>query len=49
MKALPKIKIAGKTYYVDARLNELRNVSNPHDIEKMEGSAEFYIQHFKIK
>ena len=30
---LPKIKIGNKTYYVDKRLSEIRNVKNPHDAE----------------
>jgi hypothetical protein len=46
---LPVVKIGGKKYYVDERLNELRNVKNPHDREKMEGSAEFYVRHFGVK
>jgi hypothetical protein len=28
---LPTIKFKGKTYYVDERLEQLRNVNNPHD------------------
>lgn len=44
MRELPKIKIGRKTYFVDERLNEIRNVNNPHDSEKLEGSAEFYIK-----
>ncbi len=31
MKALPRIKLEGKTWFVDARLCQLRNVDNPHD------------------
>jgi hypothetical protein len=49
MKELPKIKIGRKTYFVDARLNELRNVNNPQDSEKMEGSEEFYLKTFKAR
>ena len=49
MKALPKIKLGKKIYFVDARLNELRNIKNPHNIEKMEGSEEFYVAHFGVK
>ncbi len=30
-RELPKIQIAGKTYYADERLRQLRNVENPHD------------------
>ena len=29
--ALPKIQIAGRTYYADERLRQLRNIKNPHD------------------
>lgn len=28
---LPTITIGTKTYFIDRRLNELRNVENPHD------------------
>lgn len=47
MRALPIIKIGDTRYYVDERLNELRNVDDPNDREKMEGSAEWYIETFK--
>lgn len=43
---LPIIKIGSKKYFVDERLNELRNVENAHDAEKMEGSAELYVRIF---
>lgn len=46
---LPKVKICSKVYYLDARLNELRNIKNPHDREKMQGSKELYIKHFGCK
>ena len=46
MLALPIIKLGRKRYFVDARLNELRNIRNPYDIESMAGSEEFYIRHF---
>jgi hypothetical protein len=49
MKALPRIKLDRKIYFVDARLNELRNVKDPNDTEKMEGSEELYLQHFRVK
>lgn len=49
MKALPGIKIGSKSYFVDERLNELRNCKNPNDTEKMEGSTEFYVQYFGVK
>jgi len=28
---LPTVTIDGKTYFIDLRLCELRNVNNPHD------------------
>lgn len=49
MGKLPVVKIGNKKYYVDSRLNELRNVKNPHDREKMEGSEDFYVSTFGIK
>jgi len=49
MRRLPIIKIGRKKYFVDERLNELRNIKNPHDREKMEGSLKFYIKNFGIK
>jgi len=30
-RELPKIKMDEKTYYVDSRLMQLRNVDDPHD------------------
>lgn len=36
MGALPVIKIGRKHYYVDKRLNELRNVKDPNDKESIE-------------
>lgn len=47
MKTLPKVKIGNKVYFIDARLNELRNVKNPFDAEKMECSKEMYLTLFK--
>ncbi len=29
--ALPKVQIGTKQYFVDDRLQEIRNVANPHD------------------
>lgn len=46
MIALKKVKIGKKVYFLDKRLNELRNIKNPYDSEKMEGSEEFYIKTF---
>lgn len=42
MRELPIIKIGHKKYYVDERLNELRNITNPSDRESMEGSDEAF-------
>lgn len=30
-RSLPTTILNGKTYFVDKRLNQLRNVENPHD------------------
>jgi hypothetical protein len=46
MRALPIIKIGHTFYFVDSRLNELREVNNPCNSEKMEGSEEFYVNNF---
>jgi hypothetical protein len=35
MSELPKIKIGRKTYYIDTKLQELRNIKNPHDTEPL--------------
>jgi len=48
-RRLPIVKIGDTYYFVDARLNELRNVKNPNDREKMEGSEEFYIKTFGVE
>lgn len=40
MSQLPIVKVGKKSYFLDARLRELRNVKNPHDsIELCEGFA----------
>ena len=31
MSELPKVRLRGRIFYVDTRIQELRNVSNPHD------------------
>ena len=46
MKALKKIKVGRKIYFIDGRLNELRNIKNPSDKEKLEASEEFYLNLF---
>jgi hypothetical protein len=30
-RMLPRVEVGGQTYFIDARLKELRNVENPHD------------------
>lgn len=35
-RRLPTIEINGKTYYVDNRLRQYRNVENPHDFINMD-------------
>jgi hypothetical protein len=35
MRQLPIIKIGRKKYYLDEKLNEMRNINNPHDSESM--------------
>ena len=45
---LPRVRIGRKTYFLDARLNEIRNVNNPHDREKLEGSPEYYLRNWGI-
>lgn len=47
MGELPKVKIGRKTYYLDERLDEMRNVRDPHDRESMEGgSVDLYMELF---
>ena len=48
MKQLPIVRIGDTSYYVDARLDELRNVDDPLDREKLEGSADWYIETFGV-
>ena len=48
MNALPTLKIGSKTYYIDERLDELRNVKNPNDKESIE-LAYAYREEWKIK
>jgi len=43
--ALPTVHINGKTYFIDERLRELRNVENPHDAKRFsdENSLRAYL------
>lgn len=36
-RRLPRVSVGGKTYFVDSRLRELRNVDNPHDRVEFSG------------
>jgi hypothetical protein len=40
MSELPKIKIGDKVYFVDKKLEELRNISNPHETMSFEAYCE---------
>ena len=44
VRELPKVQIDGKTYYVDRRLRELRNVENPHDIREIPFELREFVQ-----
>lgn len=46
VKALKMVKIGKKVYFIDKRLNELRNIKDFTDKEKMESTEEFYINLF---
>lgn len=35
VRELERIKIDDKEYYIDERLEELRNVNNPHDVRPL--------------
>ena len=36
MNQLKRVRIGTKTYWIDERLNELRNIKNPDDTESIE-------------
>ena len=43
------IRMGRKTYYMDAQRNELTNVNNPRDKERMKfGGREFYLRNFGV-
>lgn len=46
---LPIVKIGKEYYFLDSRLNEIRNIKDPADREKLEGSPEFYLKTFGVK
>jgi len=46
VKILPKINIKNKTYYIDKRLSEIRNVENPHDAETVSSEViDYWLKH----
>ena len=48
-QALPRIRIDGKEYFVDKRLSQIREVSNPHNFEYMTPEVIDYIIENNIK
>lgn len=43
---LPKIKIGNKTYFIDKRLGEIRNIKNPSDSESVSPEViDYWIEH----
>jgi len=49
MRELDKVKINGKTYYLDDKLNQLRNVKNPHDFIDLNDFEVLYYSKKKLK
>lgn len=49
VKELPKIQIRKKTYYIDKRLGEIRNINNPHDAESVSPEVIDYWLNHNIK
>jgi len=45
MRALPTVKVEGKTYFLDERLMELRNVVNPHDRVPLK---DYHLYYFRV-
>ena len=46
MKELPTIIIDGIKYFIDRRLNEIRNVNNPYDWDRVSPELiEYWIEH----
>ena len=41
---LPTVKVGKKTYFIDERLGQIRNVNNPHDFEDVDQDV---IDHWK--
>ena len=45
-KELSKIQIGKKTYYIDKRLGEIRNINNPHDAESVSHELiDYWLKH----
>lgn len=44
MSELPKLTREGKTYYFDAKLNQLRNIDNPHDAIELDAATYQWFQ-----
>jgi hypothetical protein len=42
-RMLPKVHINGKTYFIDERLHELRNVDNPMDLLRFETDGDMTV------
>ena len=45
MRALPIVKLNGRTYFLDERLMELRNVS---DIDDRMPLKDYHVYHYKL-
>lgn len=43
-RRLPTVQIGGKEYFVDERLNELRNVNNPHDRKPIDEAYDEFVE-----
>ena len=46
---LPKIKIGKKTFFIDERLGEIRNIKNPSDAESVSPELIDFWKRHKIK
>jgi hypothetical protein len=49
MIELKKVRIKDKTYYLDERLKQLRNVKNPHDFIDLNDFEVLYYSKKKLK
>jgi len=49
-RMLPTIKLPnGKTYFVDIRLRQLRNIKNPHDYIDFDDESEIRLACFLVR